>query len=270
MDEKQQTFLEMTLSEFEMNLLDLPELSIIIHYRKDCEDREFNLKTILNFIDSNFTVCDIILVNDDKEFDKSLKSLIPGMVNNLKILFVENADEFMKSYSFNMGAEHATGSILAFWDVDVLIDPKHIQTAYEVIEEGKFDHIYPFNGTFIDVQKDKFQLCDFQPKSDMFETFYKMWKDRHESFQFASGSSPGGCNLISRKAFERMGGYDDRFIGWGFEDTDFRERSLKFNSVQTINADDAICWHLHHENAKRTENPYFTRNMQIYNQNTLK
>lgn len=249
-----------------MNLRELPELSIIIHYRKDCEDREFNLKTLLKFIDDHFTVNDIILVNDDKEFDKSLKLLISETINNLKILFVENSDEFMKSYSFNMGAEHATGSILAFWDVDVLIDPKYIEDAYTLIVSDVYDHVYPFNGTFIDVQKTLFPWLAFYH----FDQMFGLWQDRDVDLHFASNTSPGGCNLISRKAFERMGGYDDRFIGWGFEDTDFRERSLRVNTIKTLTNEDAICWHLHHENAKRTENPYFTRNLQIYNENTRK
>jgi len=272
MDEKQQTFLEMNLSEFEMNLIDLPELSIIIHYRRDCEDREFNLKTLLKFIDDHFTVNDIVLVNDDKEFEKSLKLIIPEVINNVKLMFVENDDEFMKSYSFNRGAEHATGSVFAFWDVDVLIDPKYIEKSYNIIVDGLYDHVYPFNGYFVAVEKLTFPK--FLPKYD-FEFLLGELQDRtlgyhNEYVAIGSNISPGGCNLISRSAFNKIGGYDERFIGWGFEDTDFIQRSRKVNKVIHLDDFDAICWHLHHDNSKRLENPHYQNNIQIYNENNLK
>jgi predicted glycosyltransferase involved in capsule biosynthesis len=42
---------------------------------------------------------------------------------------------------------------------------------------------------------------------------------------FPSVSHPeaavGGCVIVSRKAFETVGGYDERFIGWGEEDRAF-------------------------------------------------
>jgi hypothetical protein len=82
MGEKRQIFLEMSLSKF-----NLPELSIIIHYRRDSEDREFNLNTIIRYLDDHFILCDLTIVNDDKEYDKKLKGL-KTIYNYVKILYL--------------------------------------------------------------------------------------------------------------------------------------------------------------------------------------
>jgi predicted glycosyltransferase involved in capsule biosynthesis len=192
-----------------------------------------------------------------------MASVIPD-IPNIKVLYMQNSDEFRKSTAFNSGAIYASGDVLCFWDVDVLIRDSFIKIAYDLIKDGAADHIYPFNGTFVDVQKDLFP--DFLDQYN-FDYIEKLWTNKHESLHFASGDSPGGCTMISKEAFNRMGGYDDRFIGWGFEDTDFLYRSRKVNKISNIKLDYAVCWHLHHENAKRLENPHYLNNLMIFNHN---
>jgi predicted glycosyltransferase involved in capsule biosynthesis len=259
----------MTTSTEPISLESLSKLSFILHYRKDCEDRESNLKASTSFIRNKFPNSEIIVVNDDAEVYPEVKERLGDHLkrNKIKYLFLQNDDEFKKSEAFNGAAALASGEILCFWDVDVLIHDSYIKIACELINDGGADHVYPFNGTFVDIQKDLFQ--DFLTRYN-FEYINELWKAGHPSLHFASDSSPGGCTMISKDAFYRMGGYDNRFIGWGFEDTDFLYRSRKVNRVSYIQSKDAICWHLHHENAKRTENPHYNNNLMIFNQNAAR
>jgi len=242
----------------------LPELSIILHYRKDSDDREANLRSVLTFFKETFELKEIIIVNDDKQLDTSLSDITTE--HAITGLFLQNDSLFRKSLSFNGAAKIATGRVLAFWDVDVIIDPVFIEESYNKILSNEADHVYPFNGTFIDVQKMTIPIL----KNKEFSKLYEMWLSKHDSLDFASNQSPGGCNLISKDAFWKINGYDDRFIGWGFEDTDFYERSKKANKLIRIENEQAICWHMNHDNAIRMENPYFYQNMQIYNENCSK
>jgi predicted glycosyltransferase involved in capsule biosynthesis len=54
-------------------------------------------------------------------------------------------------------------------------------------------------------------------------------EDLDHDYLFPSEDHPepsvGGCIVVSRKAFDYVKGYDDRFIGWGEEDRAF-EMSL--------------------------------------------
>lgn len=244
----------------------IPELSIIIHYRKDSDDREKNLRTLLRFLSTNFITKDIIVVNDERNFNGKN----PKWIQEYATLFcIENDDEFKKSFCFNYGALAATGEVLCFWDVDVLIDPEAITEAYDdIFSRKEFDHVYPFNGTFVDVKREEIEKFIVDSTVD-FSGLFEAWKSGNTSYEFASGESPGGCNLISRKAFSRIEGYDHRFIGWGFEDTDFLNRSRRVNRLKYFN-DNSVCWHTHHENAIRTENPHYNNNIRIYNENQYK
>lgn len=244
---------------------DLSDLTFILHYRKDSEDREHNLRVILKFLSENFDNSNLIVVNDFKLCDDNHDTRWTCQEFNTVNITIFNYDEFKKAYSYNYAAKHSPGDILCFWDVDVLIRPEFIVTAYNEIKNGTASHIYPFNGTFIDVQK---SIFDRATKYD-FDYLEWHWKEKTDAVQFASGESPGGCNLISREAFERMGGYDERFIGWGFEDTDYFYRSQKVNTVARLMMPDAICWHLHHDQAIRTENPHYENNLRIFNANRL-
>ena len=241
-------------------MYDLSGLSFILHYRKDSEDREQNLRRVLSFLRSNF-IAEIVVIVDEKVIDRDSFIWIKEYSDQLLVCL--NNDEFRKAYCYNDAAKEAKGNILCFWDVDVIVDPKFVWESYLKLDRGECDHVYPFNGTFIDVQKLLFPWLE----SSHFEMIKGLWREKDEDLHFASGESPGGCNMITREAFEKIGGYDKGFIGWGFEDTDFMQRSKRVNNVFRIMDEDAICWHMHHDQAIRTENPHYTNNLLLYNRN---
>lgn len=252
------TSTEPTLQEWQHNI------NFIVYYRKDTQDREFNLKQSVHYLFTKFPKSLITIIHDGPAPDTDFVKYLRNCPLNVKASFIENHGEFRKSQAYNVGAEATQAPVLCFWDVDVLIDERFIHKAYTAIVEGHSDHVYPFNGTFVDVQKDLFS--DFLTRYN-FSHVEKLWNAKHPSLHFASSESPGGCTMIGRGAFVKMGGYDDRFIGWGFEDTDFLYRSRKVNRVAYLQDENAICWHLHHDNAKRMENPHYHENLRIFNHN---
>lgn len=253
----------------------MEKITIILHYRRDCDDREHNLRTILRFIDTKLTpIFDVRvnIVNDNVEFDDEVGKLKFKYNNTVRAVFMKNEDEFKKSKSFNVAASHeyfdTHGEILIFWDVDVLIDPKFIQEGVELILSRKVDHVYPFTGEFINVGKNCF--AEFMVNEDYnFNWLLQAKQEKNENLELASPSSPGGCNIISREAFKRCKGYYEGFVGWGFEDTDFLNRSSTVNRVCYLSNPNAICWHLEHEGSKRLENPHYRSNLNLYNHNLL-
>ena len=237
---------------------DLRDVSFIIHYRKDTECREFNLKTIVNYLTSQLDIDDIIIINDDANLDQNVIDIIKDK-SNIRLHWLKNDGNFRKSHAFNIGAGMSKCDILCFYDVDVLIQGKFLHIAKTVIQKGEVDHVYPYSGLFIDIAKSHFE--NFVPSFDF--AYLNNNKDT-DGFIVAATNSHGGCNLISKSKFIDMKGFDEQFVGWGFEDTDFHTRSLKSNTVGYIKEDDAVCWHLHHENAIRTESPDYNNNLTHY------
>jgi hypothetical protein len=53
----------------------------------------------------------------------------------------------------------------------------------------------------------------------------------------------GGLLVLTRAAWEAVGGYDEDFIGWGYEDSDFNLRLLRHSAWDRI---PGRAWHLFH------------------------
>lgn len=65
---------------------------------------------------------------------------------------------------------------------------------------------------------------------------------RHR-FQARHRNLGGGLLVVSREAFDRIGGYDERFVGWGHEDSDINTRLLAYVGWELGSGN---AWHLWH------------------------
>ena len=63
-----------------------------------------------------------------------------------------------------------------------------------------------------------------------------------------SKSAPGGYTAFTREAWETVGGYDEAYVGWGYEDRDFNRRA-----AATVGLAPGVgeCYHLWHPPAAR-------------------
>ena len=108
------------------------------------------------------------------------------------------------------------------------------------------------------------------PSGDYSSPPFDLWNsklDNHEigyendMIQVWHSVSVGGCFLISKKAFEKIGGYNPNFLGWGSDDTSIFNRSSIQNVVSRVANETAICWHLNH--VRNDQNPYIITNAQL-------
>lgn len=79
-------------------------------------------------------------------------------------------------------------------------------------------------------------------------------------------TSWAGCLILPRDAWETVGGYDERFKGWGYEDNSFR---LKLDKMWGPHRrQDSFCCHLWHPVTTENsfENPNILHNKEIYQQ----
>lgn len=52
-----------------------------------------------------------------------------------------------------------------------------------------------------------------------------------------------GCAAITAGCFREIGGYDDRFVGWGYEDIDLLERAAAAHPVRRVAGPAVHFWH---------------------------
>lgn len=154
-----------------------------------------------------------------------------------------NVDNFSRSGYRNLLFNHlieAGCDIVVSIDADTFCDPTQIHQAIEVIEKDLVDVVYPFNVYYNLNRETTDKLLDIDPSED-----FSLPSDPanfgydHEIFH-----SPGGILVIKSEVFLGVDGYDERFIGWGYEDNAFR-RSLELYGASRMELR-GLCLHLWH------------------------
>lgn len=132
--------------------------------------------------------------------------------NYLHLLADDNRTE-----QFSRTAARNAGALMAGdWDVAVFIDADCV-VPIEVLEHGiEFAHR---EGRVV-LPHDRFEpLSRAGSILAMCEPNLSRWDERWIAQPYVERSRPSGVVVFPRRAWDTVGGYDERFRGWGFEDT---------------------------------------------------
>jgi len=218
--------------------------------------RRANLDAVLEWL-GLIQPAEIILVEQDVA--PSLGDL-PGLPG-LRSLFAYNPGAFRKSWGFNIGARVAAGSVLAFGDADVICGSlpaaiAHCRSGVPVVR--------PFNGI-----RDLDQAQSAVVRDDL-SALRDPGFGKRPANRAAAGEVPPICGaliLFRREFFSVLGGWDERFVGWGGEDDamDIKIRRARIDPA-VLNATDGF--HLWHEraNANIVESPDYRQNLALLEQ----
>ena len=69
-------------------MIDLSNVTLIYHYRKDCEERLANLKISIDFYRKHFKNLELILVEDDKEISIDKDEDLKGRLDKIFFLII--------------------------------------------------------------------------------------------------------------------------------------------------------------------------------------
>lgn len=240
----------------------LDNIGLMIHFRRDVNDRFRNLEMVVKFYRENSENLQIAIVNDDKELDEDFKRLCKQY--DCRGLFMENSDIYWRTKAFNEMSKILNVEYLIAGDTDVIVDPKYILEAKQLFGEDT-GIVYPYNGMFIHLKQPMFEkfsenqsILDLLDKS---QTLKPIPYDQDENFLVAHPQSKGGMVMFSKTAFIDCNGYNPNFKGWGYEDDEILARFQKNGfGVLRVGDKDAIAWHLPHENTVREKHAYYENN----------
>ena len=245
-------------------MIDLSDIGIIIHFRKDIEDRLRNLKCVLSYYKKHSKNLEVVIVNDDKEPDPCLKELHTDY--GCKILFMKNEGLYHRTLAFNKGMRALKANYLIAGDTDVFIEPQYLVKGKEMFEQNdKLGILHPYNGMFVHLKQ---QLMDkFTTEYEINLLTGKIGELKpvpyHETVNFlvAHPGSKGGMVMYNKEKFIKCNGYNPNFVAWGFEDDEIINRvkrlGYEWDRVKDV---EAIAWHFPHENTVREKHSMYQNN----------
>lgn len=167
-----------------------------------------NLQAVLQWI-SQLGIDEVLVVEQDRESRLPSGFLPPGC----KSVFAFNNGPFNKSWGFNIGFKQSSGDVLAFGDADILIDSKNLIESFALCDAGA-DAVNPYD-RLIDLTAE--ETSTFLQTGKGLDALANRQKANREAIgEFLCFC--GGLFVIRRNVFEALGGFDERFVGWGGED----------------------------------------------------
>jgi hypothetical protein len=159
---------------------------------------------------------------------------------------VEQADtnKFRRANLLNEGAKYATGDILVLHDIDYY--PEHV-TYWDGVSD-----------VYLPVKYVRFVYNDLNVKPiDEVPGGYRHFVNGVDENFF------GGVTTFKRDAFFKINGFSWRYVGWGFEDADLRER-IAVNNLTVARSQDNVFLALDHpDSGPQPTDRDFLKNIQM-------
>jgi glycosyltransferase involved in cell wall biosynthesis len=199
-------------------------------------------KALLSINSQSHLPFEVVLTDDGSSVDieKGIADILPKL--KFGLIFVKQKDDgFRLAKCRNNAIRIAEGDFLIFWDQDILATKNYIKTFYDNLREGSF--LIPPDPVRLSERQSNRITDEMILKGDYGEVVTKsqleklrrlVWKDKYYHFETRfikkRGYKPkvrGGIAGIFKKDILKIDGYDENYIGWGFEDDDLGRRLYK-------------------------------------------
>ncbi len=197
--------------------LDLRDVTVLVPFRADSADRKRNLRWIVSFLLKHADTT--VLIGEDKAGPSDVADALgPELAARCRHLHLTGNDTPFthKAHLLNHMVEAAETPIVALHDTDVVVDPVQYVLARDAVRDGAV-MAFPYNGLFFWIlgrEVHRFgHMLSAAPLNAVCPRFPLMHRD-----------SPGGGAFFDRAALLAAGGYNERFVSWGYEDDEIVER----------------------------------------------
>jgi predicted glycosyltransferase involved in capsule biosynthesis len=203
----------------------------VIGYRH-IPDRLNNLRRVLDWI-NGFASVEVLLIEQDKH----------SKISHLNL-------RYNKSWAFNVATKMAKSNIIVFADSDLIMEPNQLIEGLKLIQD--YEMVNPYKSV-IDLEANE--------SSMPFEQILKIDRPGRGETDIQKVPLCGGICMFRKDAINKIGGWNEDFIGWGGED-DFV--SIKVKHYLTYTELPHKCYHLHH-NRPAPDMKFYQRNLQLLN-----
>ena len=229
--------------------------SAIVAYRGGPgSDRRANLDAVLAWLWRSPAI-EVIVVEQDAY--PRLEGPLPHPA--ARVVFAYHAGPFAKAWGLNVGARLSEGGVLLFGDADVIV-PGGLEQAASICA-SRVQVVKPYR-ELVDLTPDETALVREQGEDAPVRRDATTPRNRD-----AIGERLvlcGGWFAIRRDAFAAIGGFDERFVGWGGED-DAMTIKVERTRLATCELEPGPAWHLWHprDAATTSDQPHYASNLAL-------
>jgi len=181
---------------------DLSDITFIIPFHFDSEERLANAMYIINFLDSNFKTKILLL---EAGTNRSFPSDIPceyEMLDDATGFHYHGAVKiFFRTRVLNYGIKKSTTRFVAIYDTDVFFNVQQYTKSAEILRSAEAPVLlYPYDGKWLELNRSFLSDGVIRPKTS-----------------YGVGSLGGAC-FLDREKYKELGMESERIIGWGYDD----------------------------------------------------
>lgn len=149
----------------------------------------------------------------------------------------DSSDPFNRSRARNNAYSKAKHDTIVIADADTVIDPSSLIKGLSMVSDGIAPWVIPYT-TYYNLSEEysvRLKMADgfLLPNEKDLDFSYE-----HRILSWA------GILILSRDAFDSVGGYDERFEGWGWEDNAFRLKlDMEYGEHQRCEGNAYHLWH---------------------------
>lgn len=169
-----------------------------------------------------------------------LKKRYEAIMPNAEICIgYDDKEPFSRSIALNNASKKATKDIYIITDADIVINIDQIKKAVEAL------NFYPWV-----IPYGSIRYLTLEKTNELYKKNPAIMLDDADFGECSIVGSigqyqlVGGISFVSRKNFEKIGGFDERFIGWSGEDDAF-QKALDTICGQHFRLNTTL-WHLYH------------------------
>ena len=209
-----------------MTKVPLPDVAFLLVARFDSIQRLENALAVSEYLSNTFDT-NIYLW----EFDKYDNHIFQRLkTENVQYTFCKDRDPILHRTRFiNQMLDSTAELFIAIWDVDVIVPPKQVFQAIELLQKG-VDFVYPYEHYFYDT-------------SEAIRNLYLKTKDigllhQYKGFmnELYAPNPVGGVFLARRESYIKTGKENELFYGWGVEDGEryyrWKNKGMKIERVK--------------------------------------
>ena len=226
-------------------------IDIVIPFFGNDVERLQNLKTCVLHVKSINPKLNITVIEQNKTSKKFIEKL-PINYMSVKI----NDSKIHKSKLLNYAFDNTKGDLFIMLDCDMIINPSIVRNFFNYSEKGCLT--LPYYEIGYTTQKQK-------------QTIITNNVDYSELLNYdlhiPNMRAVGGCCICYRDDILSIGKWDEKFIGWGGEDTAFAFKFTKLlGGIRHLNVKGIHLWHETDNvylNNESTKNPNYLKNISV-------